>query len=246
MGIIGLITSGKGGTGKSTVSVGLGSALAARGESVLLIDGDAGLRCLDVMLGVESRMVYDLSDIFSRNCEPIRAIYASPIYDGLSLISSPAALEKMCSPFEMRSLLSGLSQHFNHVLVDCPAGIGEGFKCASAAAQRALVVCTGDIVCARDACVVSHMLERAEIPARLIVNRVRYDLVVKGKLPDIDEIMDTSETPLFGIVPDDDDLTIATTGGMPIPDGCRAAMCFKNMARRYLGEMVPLTAIGRT
>ena len=245
MGIIGVITSGKGGTGKSTVSVGLGAALAARGKSVLLIDGDAGLRCLDMMLGVENRMVYDLSDIFSGNCEPIRAIYASPLYDGLSLIPSPSALDKMCSPSEMRHLMTGLAQHFDHVMIDCPAGIGEGFECASAAAQRALVVSTGDTVCARDAGVVSRMLEQAKIPARLVINRLRYDLVVKGKLPDIDEIIDTAEMQLFGVVPDDDNLTIATTGGMSIPDDCRAAVCFKNMACRYLGEAVPLTAIGR-
>lgn len=154
MGSVAVVTSGKGGTGKSTVTAGLGCALARTGRKVLLIDGDAGLRSLDLMLGIGGT-VYDMSDIFAGRCEPIRAIYPSPLCPDLFVVPAPVSLEQLCSPDDMRRLCRGFTLYYDVILVDCPAGVGRGFETALAPAERALVVTTPDMVCARDAQIVS-------------------------------------------------------------------------------------------
>ena len=128
MGTITVVTSGKGGAGKSTVSAGLGCALADLGHKVLLLDGDAGLRSLDLMLGVSSATVYDMADVFAGRCEPVRAIYPSPICRDVSVIAAPVHLEQLCSPEDMRRLCQSFVQHFDDLIIDCPAGIGSGFE----------------------------------------------------------------------------------------------------------------------
>jgi septum site-determining protein MinD len=240
MGIVSVITSGKGGAGKSTVAAGLGCALAHLGRKVLLLDGDAGLRSLDIMLGISERAVYDMSDIFEGNCEPIRAVYQSPICDRVSVVPAPVSLEKMCSPDDMRRLCRGFAQYYDHVIVDCPAGIGQGFECAIAGASRALVVSTPDMICARDAQIVGRILDDCNIPSRLIINRLRPRPIITGKMPDVDEIIDISSIQLIGIIPEDEEVSIANANGRPLPIRSNAAICFTNIARRYLGEHVPL------
>ena len=240
MGRIAVVTSGKGGAGKSTVSAGLGYALAAAGAKVLLVDGDAGLRSLDLMLGVGQDIVLDLSDIFAGNCEPLRAVYPSGYNPNLSLLPAPARLEGLCSPHDLRRLCRGFARLYDFVLIDCPAGTGAGFETAVAAADTALVVTTPDLICARDAGLVADLLDEAGVPARLIINRVRVAPVLQGKMPDLDTIIDTAGVQLIGVIPEDEQLTIAVANGRPLPDNGTAAACFRNIARRFCGDDVPL------
>ena len=139
--------------------------------------------------------------IFEGNCEPIRAVYASSVCENVSVVPAPASLDKMCCPDDMRRLCGGFARYYDHVLVDCPAGIGSGFACAIAGANRALVVCTPDMICARDAQIVGTLLENNNIPARLVINRLRPAAVMSGRMPDIDEIIDISGIQLIGVLP---------------------------------------------
>ena len=243
MGQIAVITSGKGGAGKSTVTAGLGCALARLGHKVLLVDGDAGLRSLDLMLGVGGNAVYDMADIFAGNCEPIRAIYPSPVCSNVFVLPAPVSLERLCAPEDMTRLCRGFTMYYDDVLIDCPAGVGKGFEVAVAGAQRAFVVTTPDMVCARDAQIVSHLLQEKAIPARLIINRLRPLPVMKGLMPDVDEVIDTAGLQLMGVIPEDEQVAVANANGRPLPSACNAALCFENIARRYLGQDVPLARL---
>lgn len=243
MGQIAVVTSGKGGAGKSTVCAGLGYALARAGASVLLVDGDAGLRSLDLILGVGQEIVFDLSDIFAGNCEPIRAVYPSGVSKNLSLVPAPARLEGLCSPVDMRRLCRGFAQHYDFVFIDCPAGTGNGFDVAVTAAQTALVVTTPDPICARDAGVVGDLLAARDLPARLVINRLRPEPVLRGKLPDLDKVIDLAGIQLIGVIPEDEELGLAAAHGKPLPDRGPARGCFQNLARRFCGEEVPLAPL---
>lgn len=240
MGQITVVTSGKGGAGKSTVTVGLGLALAGAGGKVLLIDGDAGLRSLDLMLGIGQQVVFDLSDIFAGNCEPIRAVYPSAFHSRLSLLPAPLTPERLCSPADMRRLCRGFAQHYDFVLLDSPAGTGAGFETVVAAADSALVVTTPDPVCARDAQLVGERLTALDKKCRLIINRLRPSAVRRGKMPDIDEIIDMAGIQLIGVIPEDEQITLAGAAGQPFPKKGVADTCFRNIARRFCGDNVPL------
>lgn len=238
-----VITSGKGGAGKSTVTAGLGYALSQFNGRVLLLDADAGLRSLDLMLGVGGSTMYDLSDVFNGNCEPVRAIYASPVFQNVFVLPAPVRLEDMCTPQDMRALCRGLSAYYDQVIIDCPAGVGKGFDIAVAAADRALVVTTPDMVCARDAQIVSHLLDERHTRTHLLINRLRPAKVMDGSMPDVDEIIDTAGIQLLGIIPEDEEVAVANANGRPLPSACNAALCFKNIARRFMGEYVPLAKL---
>ncbi|MBQ8684373.1 MAG: septum site-determining protein MinD [Clostridia bacterium] len=238
-----VITSGKGGAGKSTVTAGLGYALSQHSGRVLLIDADAGLRSLDLMLGVGGTTMYDLADVFAGNCEPVRAIYPSPVFQNVFVLPAPIRLEDMCTPQEMRSLCRGLAAYYDQVIIDCPAGLGHGFDTAVAAADRALVVSTPDMVCARDAQILGHLLEEKHLRTHLIINRLRPAKVMDGSMPDVDEIIDTAGIQLLGIIPEDEEVAVANANGRPLPSACNAAVCFGNIARRFLGDSVPLARL---
>ncbi len=238
-----VITSGKGGAGKSTVTAGLGYALSRRLGRVLLIDADAGLRSLDLMLGVAGSTMYDLADVFAGNCEPVRAIYSSPIFRNVFVLPAPIQLEEMCSPEEMRALCKGLASYYDQVIIDCPAGLGRGFETAVAAANRALVVTTPDMVCARDAQIIGNLLEERHLRSHLLINRLRPSKVIDGSMPDVDEIIDTAGIQLLGIIPEDEAVAVANANGRPLPADCHAAVCFDNISRRFLGENVPLARL---
>ena len=238
-----VVTSGKGGAGKSTVTAGLGYALSRSCGRVLLIDADAGLRSLDLMLGVGGTTMFDLADVFAGNCEPVRAIYPSPVCPNVFVLPAPISLDEMCNPKEMRRLCEGLAHYYDQIIIDCPAGVGRGFETAVAAADRALVVTTPDMVCARDAQILSRLLEDRDVPARLLINRLRSSKVLDGSMPDVDEIIDTAGLQLLGIVPEDEAVAVANANGRPLPSDCNAAICFANIARRYLGEEVPLARL---
>ena len=243
MGRIVVVTSGKGGTGKSTVSAGLAYARSRMGKRILLMDGDAGLRSLDLMLGIGSNTVYDMADIFAGRCEPIKAVYASPVAPNVFVIPAPMSLERLCSPQDMRRLARGLKRYYDVVIVDCPAGVGRGFETAVAAAEQALVVSTPDMVCARDARILSGLLAEKDLPARLIINRLRPRKIMDGSMPDIDQIIDESALQLLGVIPDDEMVAVANANGRPLPPDCYAATCFSNIARRFNGEVVPLARL---
>lgn len=243
--MISVVTSGKGGAGKSTVSAGLGCALARRGRRVLLVDGDAGLRSLDVMLGIGSSAVYDMADIFAGNCQPIHAIYPSPICPNVFVIPAPVSLEQLAAPEDMAAVVRGFAKFYDEVIIDCPAGVGRGFLTAVAGADRAFVVTTPDMVCARDAQIVARLLEEKNIPARLIVNRLRPKPILKGKMPDLDEVIDTAGLQLIGVLPEDELVAVANAYGKPLPVESNAATCFANIAGRYLGEDIPLAQLKR-
>lgn len=243
MGRIIVVTSGKGGTGKSTVSAGLAYALARLGKRILLIDGDAGLRSLDLMLGVGGNTVYDIADVFAGRCEPVRAIYASPVFQNVFVMPAPISLEQLCTPQQMQKLCRGLARYYDVLIVDCPAGVGRGFETAVAAAEQALVVCTPDMVCMRDAHILSDILADKQIPARLIINRLRPRKIMDGSMPDIDTIIDESALQLLGVIPEDETVAVANANGRPLPLDCNAEICFSNIARRFIGDNVPLAAL---
>lgn len=238
--MIAVVTSGKGGVGKSTVTVGLACALAERGQRVLVIDTDAGLRSLDLMLGVSDRAVYDLSDIFARRQEPSAVVVESPLCNNVFVIPAPPTLDGMTTPEEMTYLCRGLAENFDTVLIDCPAGIGRGFELAVAAADRAVLVTTPDPVAARDVYVASTLLDRRGISYKMVVNRLRVKAVQKKQMPDLDAVMDEAQVPLLGVIPEDEAVTISTARGERLPKKCPAARCIENIAARFLGESVPL------
>lgn len=244
MGAVTVITSGKGGVGKSTVCAGLGRVLAERRRRVLLIDGDAGLRSLDRMLALDDQVMFDISDVVSGSCEPIRAIYECGV-PGLYLMPAPYREEKVVSPHLMRQLVPILSRYYDHVLIDCPAGLGAGFEAAAAAAQRALVVATPDPLCLRGSDKVRLLLTQAGISSqRLVVNRFHYKNFVKsGLFHDLDNVIDAAGIRLIGIVPEDPETAAAFTGGKPVSPYFSAMQAFHRLAARLEGESVPLARL---
>ena len=245
MRVIAVVTSGKGGVGKSTVCVGLACALAERGQRVLLIDTDAGLRSLDIMMGVAENAVNDLGDIFHRECDPQSTICSSPLHPNVFVIPAPRTPEDLCTPAEMTYLCRGLAEHYDTVLIDCPAGLGHGFQTAVAAADRAILVATPDEVCARDAFYTADRLDRMGISYKMILNRVRPKAVRRGAMLDIDEVMDLAQVPLLGVLPEEEAVTLATSKGAGLPKKSYATQCFRNIAARFCGESVPLARIDK-
>ncbi|RKJ40267.1 septum site-determining protein MinD [Acutalibacter sp. 1XD8-33] len=242
MGIATVITSGKGGVGKSTAAVGLGRALASRGRRVLLVDCDAGLRSLDRMTGTEENLVFDISDVVFGRCSPAEAIYPCASCHGLFLLPAPACGEDMVLPAVMRRLAPLLKSYYDHVLLDSPAGVDLGFRSAACAADRALVLCSPDPVCVRSADTVRRLLEQLEIlDKRLIINR--FDGVFFDETDfysDLDGVIDSSGIQLFGLVPEDHRLAAAFLRGRPAPQGSPGMMALSRIAARLDGESVPL------
>lgn len=244
MGAVTVITSGKGGVGKSTVCAGLGRALAERGRRVLLVDGDAGLRCLDRMFALDEQIMFDASDVVSGACEPIRAIYECDV-PGLYLMPAPFREEQTVQPAFMRQLVQILSRYYDHVLIDCPAGIGLGFDSATSGAHRALVVATPDPVCLRGSDKVRLLLTKKNIASqRLVVNRFHYQGFIQSSLyDDLDNVIDSAGIRLIGIIPEDPMLAACLTGGRSISSDFSAARAFHRLAARLEGESVPLARL---
>ena len=245
MGAITVITSGKGGVGKSTVTTGLGIALANRGRRVLLIDGDAGLGCLDYMLGISEEMVFDIADVVSGSVEPIKAVYSCPFVQNLFLLPAPNSQDDVISPDIMKQLVSVLARYYDHVLIDCPAGVGGGFLSAVASAQRALVVSTPDPVCLRNANRARVLLEQAGIAQqRLVVNRFSgRNFHLQGFYPDLDSVIDSAGIRLIAVVPEDPLLAAAAAKSSPAPQNSAGTMALSRLAARLEGEQVPLACV---
>lgn len=242
MGEVIVITSGKGGVGKTTATANIGTALAVLGKKTVLLDTDIGLRNLDVVMGLENRIVYDLVDIVEGNCRLSQGFIKDKRLDGLYVIAAAQSRDKSdINPKQMIDLTRRLKEDFDYVLIDCPAGIEQGFKNAVAGADRALVVTTPEVSAVRDADRVIGLLSASGLEdISVLVNRVRYDMVKRGNMLGVDDIMDILAVDLIGIVPEDKSVVISTNCGEPAAKNqlSQAGRCFTAVARRLNGETV--------
>ena len=240
-----VVTSGKGGTGKTSLTGGVASCLAALGHKVLCIDMDIGLRNLDLSLGLSDRALMDFTDVICGRCTLERAAIPHPIIENLSLLTAPLTLAPGTVPAEgMNSLLRAAREHYDYILMDSPAGLGEGFRLAARGADRAIVVCTTDASALRDAQRTVAELSRTQRHIHLVVNRVQTKLMRRLHTT-IDDAMDTAGLPLLGVVPEDPNVMLAANNGQPLilATSRGAAIAYLNIARRLMGQKIPLMKI---
>lgn len=240
MGTSVVITSGKGGVGKSTVVVGLGRALVSRGRRVLLVDCDAGLRCLDRMTGIEQQLVYDIGDLVRGRCVPADAIYSCA--PDLYVLPAPATIQNMVAPSVMEKLLPFLSKYYDYVLMDSPAGVGTGFRSASCAADRALIVCNPDNICVRGTATVRRLLTQEGIlQQNLVINRLNPLFFDTAHVyQDLDAVIDDSGIQLIGVIPEDYTLAASFLRGEAPEEESPGMMSLARIAGRLEGERIPL------
>ena len=239
-----VVTSGKGGVGKTTTTANIGAGLADRGHKVLLIDTDIGLRNLDVVMGLENRIVYDLIDVIEGRCRVSQALIKDKRCPNLVLLPAAQIRDKNdVNTDQMKELIFSLKESFDYILIDCPAGIEQGFKNAIAAADEAIVVTTPEVSATRDADRIIGLLEAAGIKSpRIVVNRLRIDMVKEKNMLSVEDILDILAVKLLGVVPDDENVVISTNKGEPLvyKGDSLAAKAFKNIASRIEGVEVPL------
>jgi septum site-determining protein MinD len=237
------ITSGKGGVGKTTSTANLGTALALLGKKVAVIDADIGLRNLDVVMGLEKRIVYDIVDVVEGRCRIRQALIKDKRFPELYLLPAAQTRDKSAvNPAQMRLLCDHLKTEFDFVLIDCPAGIEQGFKNAIAGADMVVIVTTPEVSAVRDADRVIGLVEASGLPApRLIINRIRPELVKRGEMMTQDDVVEVLAVDLIGIVPDDESIVISTNRGEAAATDrtSRAGQAYTNIARRLMGEDVP-------
>jgi septum site-determining protein MinD len=239
-----VVTSGKGGVGKTTTTANLGTALAQRGARVALVDADVGLRNLDIVLGLESRVKYHVLDVLEEKVDVDEALVADKHSETLFLLAAAQSREKdEVDTQKMRELIDRLRERFDYVLIDCPAGIELGFKNAVAGAQEAIVVCTPEVSAVRDVDRVVGLLGNAFKP-QLIINRLRPQLVKKGKMLSIDDVNGILRLPLLGVIADEPEIIITTNKGEPLAlrrEG-ETAKAYHAIAARIAGEDVAAPA----
>lgn len=243
-----VVTSGKGGVGKTTTSANVGTGLASLGKKVVLIDTDIGLRNLDVVMGLENRIVYNLVDVIEGNCRAKQALIKDKRYHSLYLMPSAQTRDKASvNPEQMVKLTNHLRDQFDYIILDCPAGIEQGFQNAIAGADRALVVTTPEVSAIRDADRIIGLLEANEFKQiDLVINRLRSDMIKRGDMMSIDDVVDILSIPLIGAVPDDENVVISTNQGEPLVCGNTiAGRAFKNICLRLLGQDVPIIEFER-
>lgn len=239
-----VITSGKGGVGKTTTTANLGVGLAVHDKRVVLVDADIGLRNLDVVMGLENRIVYDIVDVIDGNCRLKQALIKDKRYSNLCLLPAAQTKDKNAvNPEQMQKLCDALREEFDYVLIDCPAGIEQGFKNAIAGVDKAIVVSTPEVSAVRDADRIIGLLEAAEIPdPMLILNRIRPDMVKRGDMMALEDVTEILAIDVLGVVPDDESIVVSTNRGEPcvVDQDSRAGLAFRHITRRILGEVVPL------
>jgi len=242
MGEVIVVTSGKGGVGKTTTTANLGTGFAVMGKKVVLVDADIGLRNLDVVMGLENRIVYDLVDVTEGNCRLKQALIRDKRYPSLYLLPAAQTRDKNAvSPDQMRQLCYELAQDFDYVFIDCPAGIEQGFKNAIAGADRAIVVTTPEVAAVRDADRIIGLLEaEGKHNPKLIVNRIRPWMVKRGDMMGIDDIIEILAVDLLGVIPEDEYIVISTNRGEPAVanPASQASTAYKNIVKRLSGENV--------
>ncbi len=244
MGEVIVVTSGKGGVGKTTTSANIGTGLAMLGKSVAVVDADIGLRNLDVVMGLENRIVYDIVDVVEGNCRIKQALIKDKKFGNLFLLPAAQTKDKdAIAPEQMKKLSEDLKEMFDYVILDCPAGIEQGFQNAIIGADRALVVTTPEISAVRDADRIIGLLEANDLnDPKLVVNRIKQDMVDRGDMMNIDDIIDILAIDLIGVVPDDEAIVVSTNKGEPVVIEGRSlsGQAYLNISKRLTGEEIPL------
>lgn len=236
-----VVTSGKGGVGKTTTTANVGYGLAMLGFSVLLIDTDIGLRNLDVVMGLENRIVYNLVDVIDGNCRAKQAIIKDKTFPHLYLLPAAQTKDKTAvSPEQMKKLIEQLKLDYDYILIDCPAGIEHGFKNAIAAAERAIVVTTPEVSAIRDADRIIGILDANEMPRiDLIINKIRQDMIRRGNMMSVDDVVDILSVNLIGTIMDDEEVVVCTNKGEPIASThTRCGQAYLDIARRISGMAI--------
>ena len=235
-----VITSGKGGVGKTTTAANLGTALSLENKKTVIVDADIGLRNLDVVMGLENRIVYDIVDVVEGTCRLKQALIKDKRFENLYLLPAAQTRDKNAVTVEqMNDLCNKLRESFDYIIIDCP----EGFKNAIAGADRAIVVTNPEVSAVRDADRIIGLLEANEInDIRLVINRIRHDMVRRGDMMNKEDIIEILAIKLLGLVPDDESIIVSTNKGEPaiLDNKSLAGQAYKNIARRILGDDVPM------
>jgi septum site-determining protein MinD len=238
-----VITSGKGGVGKTTATANIGIGLAKHDRKVVMVDGDIGLRNLDIIMGLENRIVYHLVDVVRGRCQIRQALVKDKRFPHLALLpASQVDQKEAITPEQMRDLSAQLKEEFDFVLIDCPAGIEQGFRNAVAGADEAIVITTPDVSPVRDADRVIGLLQNTLGDPQLIINRMSTDMVKRGDMLNQQDVLDILAVRLLGIVPEDDEVVIAGNRGSPVvlSEKSRSGQAFDRIVRRILGEEIPI------
>jgi septum site-determining protein MinD len=246
-----VVTSGKGGVGKTTTTANIGTGLAKLGYKVVLVDTDIGLRNLDILMGLENRIVYNIVDVVEERCKLTQALVKDKRFPNLQLLAAAQTRDKSAlNEEQMRYICELLKPEADFILLDCPAGIEQGFINATAGASEAIVVCTTEMSAVRDADRVIGLLEAQEEIKnhKLILNRVRPNLIRSNDMMDVEDVLDILSVKLLGVIPEDKDIIISTNRGEPIvlqdvnqhTANSLAGQAYRNIARRVAGEDVPL------
>ena len=238
------IASGKGGVGKSTTTANIGTALAMMGKKILLIDGDIGLRNLDVILGMQDLVAYDFYDVITERCSADNAILSDQRYPALHLLPAPQNIDiSEIDKDALGNMIDRLAPYYDYIIIDCPAGIHEGFMLMSAKADMAIVIATPEYISIRDADMTVSKLEDLNFSKiYLIINKIRIDMVKNGEMVNIDDIINIIAVPLIGAVPDEAEVIHSGNTGKPVilKPKSRAGQAYANIAKRITGEKVPI------